>query len=147
MDPSMIANSVISILAPYLAKTGEEVAKKFGSAAWDKVVELHQTIKDRFAKEKDTYPSQTLKRFEQKPEARKESMKEALIEMLKQDQAFAAQLEELLNDTMQASAQTTFTTTVLNSNVDNIYNINQLEGGLNIDRQIDDTGKRKNRKR
>ena len=108
MIPAEIATTAISILSPYLMKLGEEVGKKAVGAAWAKVEEIRQSIKDRFAQEKDDHATTTLARFEEKPESRKAGMQEVLEEILTSDSEFASNLMTLLKEAEQAHAGDVF---------------------------------------
>ncbi len=134
MDPITIATSAIAILTPYLAKAGAEVSKKAVGAAWEKVGEIYQAVKDRVAKEKDSYPKETLKRFEKEPEKRKQAMQETLAEVLQKDPAFASKLLKLLKDADKAGAGAVFNTTIFGGEVGEIINIGTVEQGLTINK-------------
>jgi hypothetical protein len=108
MTIAEIAVAAVSILSPYLVKIGEELGKKAAGAAWTKVEEIHQSIKARFAKEKDDHATKTLARFEEKPESRKAGMQEALEEILTSDPEFASSLLSLLKEAEQAHAGDVF---------------------------------------
>jgi hypothetical protein len=135
MDPITIASSAITLLTPYLAKAGEEVSKKAIGAAWEKIAEIHQSIKDRLAQEKDKYPKETLKRFEKEPEKRKQAMQETLAEILEKDPTFAKKLVKLLKDAEKAGSGTVFNTNVFGGAVGEIINIDTVQQGLTINKK------------
>ena len=135
MDPITIASSAIALLTPYLAKAGEEVSKKAVGAAWEKVTEIHKTIKERLAQEKDKYPKETLKRFEKEPNKRKHAMQETLAEILEKDQAFAKKLVIMLKDADKAGAGTVFNTNVFGGEVGEIINVDTIQQGLTINKK------------
>ena len=135
MDITIIASATIAILSPYLAKAGEEVAKKAAGAAWQKVTAIHQEIKARLKKEKDDYPSQTLKRFEESPENRKGAMQDVLEEILSKDKAFAESLLSLLKEADKVGSGTTFNVTIFGGEVGEIINIDKLEDGFTINKK------------
>jgi len=135
LSTSAIAAAAVALLVPYLQKAGEEFAKKAGQAAWEKAAEVQKAIKARFAKEKDRYPAETLKRFEEKPEARQAAMQEALEGVLNEDHEFARTLLQLLKEADAAGAGTVFNVNIFGGQVGEIINVDQLEGGLTIRKQ------------
>jgi hypothetical protein len=135
MDISAIVTAAITILSPYLAKAGEEAAKKVGSAAWEKATEIHQAIKARFKKEEDSYPAQTLEQFEKDPEKRKGAMEDVLKEIMEQDTEFSARLLSLLEEADEAGAGAVFNVNIFGGEVGEILSIDKLEGGLTIDKR------------
>jgi hypothetical protein len=128
MNPPEIASAVIAFLSPYLIKTGEEVAAKAGEAVWKKVEEIHKAIKVRFAREKDDYSRNILRGFEEKPEKRKEALREVLTEIIQKDQAFAARLSKLLEEAKGKAilAGPEFVTNVFGGEIGEIINIGSL---------------------
>ena len=135
MDPITIASSAIALLTPYLAKAGEEISKKAVGAAWEKITEIHQAIKDRLAQEKDSYPKETLKRYEKEPQKRKQAMQETLAEILEKDPSFAKKLVKLLKDADKAGAGTVFNTNIFGGEVGEIINIETVQQGLTINKK------------
>ena len=134
MDISTMAATTIALLSPYLAKAGEEVTKKAATAAWEKANDIFQAIKDRLQKEKSEYPAQTLKRFEEDPEKRKGSMQEVLEEVLSKDSDFAQKLLDLLKEADQAGTGAVFNVQIFGGEVGEIINIDNLDGGLTINK-------------
>ncbi len=135
MDISAITTAVITVLSPYLVKTGEEVAKKVGVAAWEKATEIHQSIKARFKKEEDSFPAQALEQFEKNPEKRKGAMEDALKEVLAKDPEFSESLVGLLKEADKAGTGAAFNVNIFGGEVGEIINIDKLEGGMTIDRR------------
>lgn len=135
MDPITIATSAIAILTPYLAKAGAEVSKKAVGAAWEKVADIYKAVKERLAQEKDTYPKETLKRFEKEPEKRKQAMQETLTEVLEKDPAFARDLLKMLKQADKAGAGTIFNTNIFGGEVGEIINIGTVQQGLTINKR------------
>ncbi len=136
MDVAIIAQTAIAILAPYLAKAGEEVAKKSGEAAWKKAEAIYQAIKTRFQKEKDGYSLQTLKRFEENPEKRKAAIQEVLEEILDKDSGFAQSLFTLLKEADEAGGRTVFNVNISGGKVGEVINVDTLKGELSISKGI-----------
>lgn len=135
MEPAMIATAVVAILSSYLAKAGEDTAEKAGEAAWRKAAEIYQTIKTRFAKEENDYPTRTLKQFEERPASCKGALKEILEGLLSQDAEFARLLAQLLKEVDEAGGKTVFNVSVFGGQVGEIINIDKLEGGLTISKK------------
>jgi hypothetical protein len=135
MDVSVITSAAIAILSPYLAKAGEEVAKKVGGAAWEKATEIHQAIKKRFKEEQDDFPAQTLKRFEKNPEKHKGGMEDVLRDILEKDSGFSESLLGLLKEADQAGTGAVFNVTIFGGEVGEIFKIDKVEGGLRIDKR------------
>jgi hypothetical protein len=124
MPATEIATAAIAILVPYLAKAGDALAKKAGEAAWAKAAEIYGAIKARFEKEstKDSYPQQTLTRFEEQPELRKATMQAVLQELLQEDQQFTQTLAKLLKDAEGADVEAVFNIKVFGGKVGEIIN-------------------------
>ena len=135
MDVSVIASAAVALLSPYLAKAGEELAKKAGTAAWDQVTKIHQAVKARFKTEEDTFPAQTLERFEKEPEKYSGGMEDVLKGVLKKDPEFSQSLADLLNKADRAGAGSVFNVSVRDSEVGEIINVDTLSGGLSIDKR------------
>jgi histone deacetylase complex regulatory component SIN3 len=134
MNIETIATATITLLSPYLAKMGEEAAKKAGDAAWKKAAEIHATIKARFKKEKDEFPSKTLEQFEKNPEKRKGAMQDVLTETLDKDPDFAKSLLKLLTEAEKLGTGAIFNVTIFGGEVGEIINVDRLEGGLEINK-------------
>lgn len=96
MDPAALATMAVSVLAPYLAKAGESLAKEAGTSAWKGAQSLMAMIRKKL--DGDTYAAQTLQRLEQQPDStsRQLALSGVLEEKLKEDQAFSAILQASL---------------------------------------------------
>jgi len=135
MEVETLASTAITVLSPYLTKIGKGIASKASSAAWEKATELYDLIKDRFDKETDEYPSQTLERFEKEPEKRTAAMTEVLTEIIEKDSEFAGKLESLLLEAEKAGVGSVFNVSIFGGEVGEIINIDKLEGGLRISKR------------
>jgi hypothetical protein len=135
MEISAMATAAIAILAPYLAKAGEEAAKKAGNAAWAKAAELMAVIKTRFKKEKDEKPTKILEGFEKAPENSRAEMEAVLEKLLAKDAKFSKTVFKLLKEAEKAGANTEFNVQVFGDQHGDIFNINKVEGGLRIDKR------------
>lgn len=133
MTITPIVTSAVALLAPYLAKAGEEVAKKAGEASWEKMKALYQAIRTKFSADKDDYAQQTLKRLEDKPseESRQRALADILTEKAEADPEFGQELKRLVQDTTQGKGVPEFLTQVYGGEVGQILNINQA-GDLNF---------------
>jgi hypothetical protein len=99
VDPvtiTTLAASVMSVLMPYAATGVNEFAKSAGRSAYQKATELFGTLKTRWAGDKEA--TETLARFEEKPERYQPVLEDILKEKLTQDKELAAELATLLNE-------------------------------------------------
>jgi hypothetical protein len=96
MDCESLASAVLATLSTFMAKTGEDVATKVGSALYAKMEAVYQAVLSHFAG--DNYAEQTLARAESRPEsqAAQATLLEILNEKVSEDQAFAVNLQRLL---------------------------------------------------
>lgn len=135
MAGTEIAAAVLTLLVPFLIRAGEAAAQKAGDAAWEKVNRLYLTVRARFQHEGDYY-RQTLQRFEEQPEVRRDSFREALNEMIASDAAFAKELAGLVRAAQPAGGDTAFTTIVGDrGSVGQLTNIHTVSGNLNLSNQ------------
>ncbi len=106
MDIEPIATDAVSLLIPYLTKSGKTIVKKVGKDVWDmvnsKIETLYKEIKIKSLN--DDYASQTLKRLEEKPmdKDRQNAIRNVLIEVLSEDQELQKVLSQLLVEVKQA---------------------------------------------
>jgi hypothetical protein len=103
-----IAASTIAILAPYLAETGKEFAKKAGGKLADKAASIYQLIKDKF--KGDDEAEQTLALVEARPEskARLATLEEVLVDRIQGDAEFSQTLHRLIEEAKKAASQKIF---------------------------------------
>ncbi len=134
IDVKQLAEGVLTLLTPYLVIAGGALAQKTGDAVAEKALQLFNRIKERFAKDKDSYARQALDRFEQEPDKRKAGFQEVLEEILTQDSEFAQSLTTLLAESGAASAGPTFNTQVYGGQVDTITNIQSVTGGITFNK-------------
>jgi cell division septum initiation protein DivIVA len=132
IDIATIAAAAVTILSPYLVRTGKEAAEKAAEAAWKKASEIHQAIKARLGEEGDDYALRTLQRFEANPERRRDAMQDVIEEVLDKDSDFARCLFSLLREADGAHAGATFNVTIFGGAVGEVINIDRLQGGLTI---------------
>ncbi len=107
MDPVTIATAVVAFLSPYFAEGGKAAAKKVGEA-------LVATIKRRF--QGKPAAEEALKDVEEAPqdEDLQAALRVQLKKVMRQDEAFAAELATLL-DEARRSAPTTYQARVTGS--------------------------------
>jgi vacuolar-type H+-ATPase subunit I/STV1 len=97
MDPiGTLVTSVMAVLMPYVAKGAEEFARVAGEAAYNKAKSLLDTLKARLSGDKEATDSLT--RFEEKPERYQPVVEDILKEKLAEDQALAEELKKLLKE-------------------------------------------------
>jgi hypothetical protein len=138
MEPAALAASVVAVLAPYLAKAGEEFAKEAGKAAADKIGALYQAIKARF--QRHPAATESLSDLEKAPddEDARAVLRVQLKKQLAADPAFATELQQLVQAIGQDQPATTFLTQVYGGEVGQILNINQgdqVDAHLTIQRK------------
>lgn len=138
MDPTTIATlatNVVAVLAPYLAKAGEEFAKEIGKAASNKIGALYQALKARFQDQPTA--SEALADVEAAPddEDARSALRLQLKKQMLADPGFAETLRQLLDEIGHDKQAATFLTLVYGGKVGEIINIDELEGGLTINKE------------
>ena len=130
-----LAGSVVAVLAPYLAKAGEEIAKEAGKATANKVGLLYQTLKDRFKTRSSA--KEALADLEAQPNDPdvQAALRIQLKKQMTKDQTLVDQLQQLLSEIKQDQETYSFLTQVYGGNVDSILNIGELKGNLTIDKR------------
>jgi hypothetical protein len=128
MDPTTIgalASSVVAVLAPYLAKAGEEFAKEVGKTASSKMGDLYQAVKARL----HGHPAaaEALADVEATPddEDAQAALRLQLKKQMEADGAFADTLRRLLEEIGRDEQTATFLTQVYGGEVGKIINIGQ----------------------
>lgn len=98
MDPviATLAGSVIAVLTPYVKQSAEEFARFAGQAAYEKTKSLLESLKARWADDKEA--SETLERFQEKPERYQPVLNDILEEKLSKDQALASDIGRQLKE-------------------------------------------------
>jgi hypothetical protein len=110
VDPTVIAATVVSWLAPYIAKAGEVVTRKVGD-------ELYTAIKSR-AGDKPA-AKEAIDDLEKAPgdADAQAALRLQIKKLLTEDKAFAAQLETMLNAAQAGGAQSTVNVTATERSV------------------------------
>lgn len=98
MDPVIVdlTTKVMAVLLPFVSKGAEEFASKIGDAAYEKAKNLFATLKQRWSGNKEA--TESLIRFEEKPERYKTVLEDILVEKLTEDHDLAAQVARLLQE-------------------------------------------------
>src|SRR5437660_1347850 len=105
VEPITLAAAAVTLLAPYLVKTGEAFASKVGEALAEKTATLYQTVKGQFAG--DRYAQETLARLEEAPESkgRQTGLEYLLTEQIENDPTFAERLRQLIEEAKVADTR------------------------------------------
>lgn len=130
MDPTTIgvlASSVVTVLAPYLAKAGEEFAKEAGKTAGAKIGALYQAIKARF--QDRPAAAEALADVEAMPDDgdAQAALRLQLKKQMGSEPAFADTLRQLLEEIGQDEQTATFLTQVYGGEVGKIINIGRAD--------------------
>lgn len=126
-----IAASVVAVLAPYLQKGGEKFGESAGGAAWQKVVELYQAVKARFAgKEAAAEALSDLADSPADPDAQG-ALRRQLKKAMRDDEEFARALVTILKEADEADVDAVFHTNI-HGPVKNLLQIKSHKGPLNI---------------
>ena len=85
VNSAQLAQTVVTVLTPFLVASGQEGATATGDQSWQRASKLMETLKRRVDAGTDTFVQQALDRFAQKPEARQAVMQDALEELFDAD--------------------------------------------------------------
>jgi hypothetical protein len=96
MDPATLAASVISILTPYVTKGAKELIETVGEVAYEHAKKLFNTLKTRWSA--DPVASDSLTRFEKKPEIHSPALQEIVEERLKTDPQLSQEVSQTVKD-------------------------------------------------
>jgi hypothetical protein len=98
MDPAILslAASVMSVLMPWATVGAQAFVKSAGSDVYQKVKSVVGTLRARWSG--DAEATETLNRFEEKPERYQPVLEDILKEKLSQDVELAEELATLLNE-------------------------------------------------
>jgi len=91
-----LAAKTIAILTPFVSKSVEEYAKKFGEAACQKSISLLGTLKKNVSGDKEA--TEALENFKQNPGRYKSALEDILSEKLANDKNFANQLQKVIGE-------------------------------------------------
>jgi hypothetical protein len=126
-----IAASVVAVLSPFLKKSGEKFSEAAGSAAWQKIVELYQAVKAKFAgKEAATEALSDLTNSPDDADAQG-ALRQQLKKAMLNDEEFAKALVNILSEADEADVDAVFHTTIHGS-VKNLLQFKSNKGTLNI---------------
>lgn len=125
MDPVVAA--IITIVGKYAVDKGAELAKEAGPKAVEIAGKLFNKISERFSK--NPADAQNLEKFTEKPETYQAPVADALEEQLK-DEAFAKEVEQLLEQYRAAAPEGAPGTTIISQAAgDNAIQFGQVSGG------------------
>ena len=98
MNPAIIdlTTKVVAVLLPFMSKGAEEFASKVGDAAYEKAEAFLSTLKQRWSGDKEA--TESLSRFEKKPERYRVVLEDILQEKLAEDHNLAVQVARLLQE-------------------------------------------------
>jgi hypothetical protein len=118
-----LARTVVATLAPYLGKTGQELAKETGKATASKIGKLYQALKTRF-KNTPTV-NEALAELEAHPddEDAQAVLRNQLRKQMNADSTLIDMLQKLLDEINHDKGSYSFLTQVYGGKVDKIFNI------------------------
>lgn len=98
MDISIVdlTTKVMSVLLPFVSKGAEAFASKVGDAAYEKAQMLLTTIRQKWSEDKEA--TESLVRFEEKPDRYKTVLEDILQEKLAEDKDLTSQVARLLQE-------------------------------------------------
>ena len=128
LDPVSLA----ALAAPVLAKGAEAFTKTAGEKLGGKIVELCQSVVDKF--KGDSYAEQTLARAKEMPESedRQSALNGILTEKMNADSGFAEELKNLLDEMQKGAASTHIAFDQRGQTVGTQTNIGNVHGFVNI---------------
>lgn len=96
MELATLAGSVVAILTPYVSKGATELVDAVGQAAYDQAKKLLGTLKARWSG--DAVASDSLTRFEKKPEVHAGTLQEIVEERLTTDATLRSEVEQAVQE-------------------------------------------------
>jgi hypothetical protein len=107
MDPSTVAASLVTLLAPYLGKAAMEFAGEAGKQAQTFVQERAKALWERLrlAFADDAHSAETLDRFASDPDTHKEEVEARVADRLTRDKPLQDELATGLKEIKQAAPQ------------------------------------------
>ncbi len=148
MDPQTIATMAVSLIAPYLAKAGESIAKKAeeagavlaekaAEATWGKIRSIYETVVDKL--KGDAYAVETVKRLEAEPESksRQAALTGVIEEKVKEDSTFASSLQKLLEEAREQGAEKIVQQIMISGHArtGDITTIGKIEGNVDLSKK------------
>ena len=128
LDPVGLA----ALATPFLAKGAESFTKTAGEKLGGKIVELCQSVADKF--KGDSYAEQTLARAHEMPESedRQNALKGILTEKMKADSVFAEEIKTLLDKMSKDGANTHIAFDQRGQTIGTQTNIGNVQGVVNV---------------
>ena len=96
MDPASLAASAVAILTPYVVKGAKELTEAAGEMAYEKAKQLLGTLKARWSQ--DPVASDSLSRFEKKPDVHGPALQEIIQEKIEKDPQLAAEVDRTVKE-------------------------------------------------
>lgn len=127
MDPvTSLAATAVAVLAPYLARVGEELAKETGKAAATRIGPLYKALKARF--QSKPAAQEALADLESNPtdEDAQTALRLQLQKQMKADSELTETVRKLLEEINQDKETTSFLTQVYGGNVGQIINARHI---------------------
>ena len=127
LDPVSLA----ALATPFLAKGAEAFTKTAGEKLGGKIVELCQSVADKF--KGDSYAEQTLARAHEMPESedRQSALKGVLTEKMRIDSGFAEEIKKLLDEVSKDAVSTQVAFDQRRQTVGTQTNIGNVHGSVN----------------
>ena len=97
MEPlTTLATATLTVLAPYLTKSAEELSKSVGKEIYDQAKALVSYVKGKFSSDDEAL--MTLNLYEKNPPRHETALKDILIEAMEKDPKFAEGLSNHLKE-------------------------------------------------
>jgi len=124
-----LAAAAVALLAPYLAEAGKSIAGKAGEAAEAGIKAIHARVRRRLHDDPDDFGKKALARFEEEPadEGRQRTLTAVVAEKLQADEAFAAELRGLVEETTGGRPVESFLVQVYGGAVGKIVQIGRAD--------------------
>ena len=104
MDPTTLATAAVALLAPYLVKAGESLAGKIGETLPESAGKLWKAIADKFKGNAAAEVAAKDVAADPADEDNVAAFRKELKKALKDDAAFAAEIERLLKKAQESSS-------------------------------------------
>lgn len=131
MDFQVTATAAMTLLAPYLAKAGENVAGKVGDAMYKQAQTLYTVIKDKF--KGDQTAEKTLARVKQEPDKKtwKDAFLGVLTMKLEEDPEFANTIKQLVQEAEKLPGGDNISQEMnISGTTGDVFQIGKMEGNI-----------------
>jgi hypothetical protein len=107
LSSDQIVSSIVKdILIPFVAKSAEPVASKFGQKAADKIEGLYRIIKSKFSP--DPYATRNIQKFEEDPERYNTEIEHSIEEKFEEEPSFKENILSLVKEIQQEPSVTIY---------------------------------------